>query len=411
MVLALKYAAFLLLASVSGYRSVLLFTGLAGSVSGSIILGIMQGGLELVKVFALLRIEYALFLNARHNLNIKVRASYVLYGALAFYSMLASFGYSLSVVGQQVEVSQVQTVVVDQLSSRQVEFLEESISQVDTDIQLLQEQLNNINPDFATGATRLSDQIQALQLRRAELFQQLIDVEQATIDRTINRQTTEVEEETAQSGIDAYGMFVAMSSAIGLSSPLPMMIILLLFASVLLEIGIVYTSPVINVSPKHQQEVLRDSESLSVLNDSSKKDTQKRKPASKPKPKPVPKQQPVEEPASVLPSLKPESSVEELTPEPEEQKPAVKRRITSSEILHELFAVPGRDLATVQAVSSKLSITPDRVRKVIDQLKGARTDPPLIASNDGGKTYYTNYTKNYILSRVGHQPRTEENKE
>lgn len=249
--LSIKYGAFVLLSLSSGYLSVNMFRSLGADLFAQILLIVIAISLETVKVFALLRIEYFLSTDVKlfkDQLSHFLRSSLIIYGLLAALSVLASFGFTLVTVDRQVEVARIDFAVSSVEVDFEVEQKKRSLETIEVQIENLQDQMRRINPDFATGSTRLSEEARILDERKNALVNEITTLlrQQSQATREIN-----LSEQT-----NVYGMFYLMGRPVGLDER-QVMFILLVLISILIEVGMIYTSPTIKIREEDMHEVAK----------------------------------------------------------------------------------------------------------------------------------------------------------
>jgi len=244
----IKYISFIGLSFVSVYLSINMFISLGADLLGKIILGLLAMFLEGVKIFSLLRIEALLYARRRvsFSLNASLAGSFFVYIFTASLSIVASLGFSLVTVDKQVESSKAIFYTQTSDTSFAIDQKKQSIILLDTQIQALQNQISNINPDLATGSTKLSFELQKLMDRRDTLIAEITALEQEQHKATIQANTGKTN--------NTYGMFVLMGAPFHLSEK-TVMSILLLAISILLEVSMIYTSPTIPIKDEDLHEL------------------------------------------------------------------------------------------------------------------------------------------------------------
>ncbi len=393
--LFIKYGAFLLLTVASGYLSANMFHELAGTQLVSRILLVVVGlSLETVKVFALLRIEYLVSQGVKFFKGIgqgQFRTSILIYTALALLSLTASFGFILVTVDQQVQVSRVTFVGVTENIDFQIENLEDSLIFLTPQIESMQNQMAGLPADYITAAQRLNETITELQEERVNLISDitLLKTERSRVIRETN----------ASAETNVYGMFFLLGDPFGLTET-QVMYILLALASILIEAGMIFTSPTIKIADSHLHEV------------STK--TQRKKPGPKPGYKRPEKVSSAELDAlmeSMPPSKQENKSVEIQAPSdvvitletPEvtataKREPQTLKRQKVSDLL---LIKQGSELKTPSEVAYVTGVSVDAVLKLYKRLtksKGSRDGIPLIEEKAG--KWKMNYDKSYIVSQL-----------
>jgi len=250
----IKYGAFTLLTIVSAYLSVNMFINLGSDTIGKVTLGIVAIALEAVKVFSLLRIEYNLYMRAQifrvegKKLNLPI-ASFLMYGALATLSIVASLGFTVVTVDKAVESTRIEFSGVADDYSFEIKQKQDSLALIDSQILALQKQMTSINPDFATGSVKLSTEAQSLASKREALIAEI------SVLKKQQREAVAVAVQGKQQNI--YGMFFLMGQMFGGLSEKTVMYLLLGLVSLLIEIGMIYTSPTIKIRDEEVHEVVK----------------------------------------------------------------------------------------------------------------------------------------------------------
>lgn len=250
----IKYGAFILLTIVSAYLSVNMFINLGSDTIGKVTLGIVAIALEAVKVFSLLRIEYNLYMRAQifrvegKKLNLPI-ASFLMYGALATLSIVASLGFTVVTVDKAVESTRIEFSGVADDYSFEIKQKQDSLTLIDSQILALQKQMTSINPDFATGSVKLSTEAQSLASKREALIAEISALKKQ------QREAIAVAVQGKQQNI--YGMFFLMGQMLGGLSEKTIMYLLLGLVSLLIEVGMIYTSPTIKIRDKEVHEVVK----------------------------------------------------------------------------------------------------------------------------------------------------------
>jgi hypothetical protein len=355
--------------------------------------------LEGVKVFALLRLEYFLSEGVklfRSEGSARLRQSIAIYIALAFLSLTASFGFTLVTVDQQVQVSKVDFETSTEDIDFQIENLEESLGFLTPQIEAMQNQMADLPSDYVTAAQRLNTTITALQEERVSLISEitLLKTERSRVIREVN----------ASKETNVYGMFFLLGQPIGLTETM-VMYILLAIASILIEAGMVFTSPTIPIAEEHLHEVAKKP-ALTVDGRPRKKPGPK--PGFKRPPKEEPKKEkvvqdlplvkiepPKEEPVDVIVTPVPiKATVPKVTVKAEQKKRSVARKIPASALLE--VKAKNELKAPSEIAYAHEGVSVDQVLDLFNKLSTTKggNGKTIIEQKDG--KWFMNYTKEYI---------------
>lgn len=383
----IKYGAFILLTLVSAYLSVNMLVSLGADLAGKIVLGFVSIALESTKVFALLRIEYSMFQRSKNKLLRRPWNSILIYAALASLSIIASLGFTLVTVDRQVEVSRVVFTSVSEDYSFDIEQLQSSLSLVDSQIVALQAQLGGINPDYATGSVRISTEATKLSDKRAALVAEISRLKKAQRESITAAATSSGEQ-------NVYGMFVLMGNIVGVGEK-SIMTFLLLLISVLLEVGMIYTSPTITIPGKEIHEMVHEAEAP------KKREYKKREVKS---PEPVKAETIKRLPAVASPTG---AGLQLHANSPHIITKQIRMPTTEADLKNLLQKIlqpiRGTELKSAADLSADLNIPVEKINELfnwIGKLKGA--SGPLLSQKDAA--WHLNYMKDLTISIVLRSP-------
>lgn len=249
----LKYLAFISFTLISMFLSINMFMRLSPARLEQVVLVTIGGTFELFKVFSIVRG------NTLWRLKLKKQAirSWGMYAILALMSVLASYGFTLTVINRSIQVNSISTtqLQIDSNLTAQKNY-EDSIATLETSILTNQTRLASLPVDYVTAAKTLNETISKLQLSITDLQAKLeaLRAEEVSL-KTQALEIARVETTTSS-------MFKLIAE--GLKWVLPnisetsLMLGLLLLISVLVEIGIISTSPAIPIEQKHLKHFLSE---------------------------------------------------------------------------------------------------------------------------------------------------------
>jgi len=373
----IKYGAFVLLTIVSAYLSINMFISLGADFAGKAILGVTATALEATKVFALLRIEYIIFLQGGlfvHPLRKGPWVSIMVYLILALVSIIASLGFTLVTVDKQVEASRSSFVAENDEYEYTISQKEKALLQKDAQIDALNANLSKIDANLATGAVKLSSNSSTLTAERNAMVQEISDL------KKLQNQAKSLAASSLKENV--YGMFALMAMAVGVKSEKTIMTLLLLMISIMLEIAMVYTSPTIKVSEDEVHEVAKVS-------------PPKRTPA--PKPPATAKQirtANVPETRRISSAATPAVAEVKVSSPPVEVITEKKRKIPTESLLQKILTpVRGVELRKAAEIAYETGANVEDINRFLVQLseKKGVTGLPVIYQKQG--VWYLNYTK------------------
>lgn len=243
-----KYLAFLALSGVSMLLSYNMFSQLSAIPVESLLLSIVAIAIESLKIFSLVRG------NTLYALNLKAQAlrAWSMYAILAVLAVLASYGFTLTVVDRGIRASEQSFVQVEMDANREeLSIVEEQIANLDRQIEVAVERQQNTPFDFITAWRNITEQINQLENQRARFIQRRLELsrEYADLRTAFAREQAETRTTT--------NMFNLMASSFGMTESF-LMLALLLTIAILIELGIVSTSPSIPIDRKHITHILSE---------------------------------------------------------------------------------------------------------------------------------------------------------
>jgi len=387
----IKYGAFLLLTLVSAYLSINMFVNLGADMTGKVVLGIVALALESTKVFALLRIEYAMLQRSKNKTLRRPWSSIAIYLALALLSVIASLGFTLVTVDKQVESSRAVFSSVADDYSFDIEQLQASLVLIDAQAKVLQDQISRINPDFASGSVRLSTEAQELADRRSAVVASMSALKKQQREAVVAVAKSEEQ--------NVYGMFVLMGNMLGVPDKLVMTSLLFLI-SLLLEIGMLYTSPTIEVAEEELHELVHTPIPLAPpAAEPAKKRAYVKK--IKEAPEKFRERISVSAKASTASAVFEAASPHIIT---QQARPAVASEPSAKELLQKLLQPSkGTELKTSAQLAYELSLPVEKINEIfsmIAKIKGP--SGPLMVQKD--TAWHLNYMKDITIGIVLRSP-------
>jgi len=441
---ATKYIAFIAFTAISSFISVNMFMKLSTDPSDQWIMTTFAIALELMKTYLLIRG------NTLNHLKMKKQAaiSYSIYVASVFLSILASFGFTLTVLdrGLEKQVSSPDAIVYEQKLNEE-KLYESDIKDYSDRIESNQKRQAALDPTYTGAFNNLNNVIKDYESKKADKHLKL--------DAVIKEITTlklKLAEEKQLSHTTS-NMFTLMSQSFsdtilhGITDSNIRMLLLILI-SILIEIGIVITSPTVPIDRDHLNHFLGEDfskediaaikkllyddtnlkEDLIENNELAAKDEEvkvRKKPGPKPKIKfplieNLADEALLEEVDPMLTEIKASKTdvpvpiiVENHPQEDMKTRPKInKKRYRAGNLslpqkdmlvsfISELFK--SNELGHLQnhlTAATSANITESYITPFFDLLKGykGKTGYTLIERLDGTDKYKANYTEDYIIS-------------
>ena len=242
----LKYLAFAALTIVSMLLSYNMFSQLSSVPAESALLAVVAIAMEFLKIFSLVRG------NTLWKLRLKSQAirSWLLAVVLTMLSILASYGYNLVVVNRGIETannSQVQLQI--DANRAELEIVNQQVESLEAQIAVAVQRQQDTPYDYITAWRNITAQINELENSKSGFVQRQLELNtlyaQLQIDLANERAASR----------STVTMFSLMAESFRMD-PSVMMLLLLLTISVLIELGIVSSSPVIPIDKKHMKHIL-----------------------------------------------------------------------------------------------------------------------------------------------------------
>lgn len=242
----LKYLAFTALTAVSMLLSINMFANLSSEPQESLLLSIISLSMEFLKIFQLVKG------NTLWKLQLKKQAikAWGLAFILTVLSIFASYGYNLVIINRGIETASNSDIQLQIDSNRMEEAL------LGEQVDLLTEQIAGATQrqkdtpfDYITAWKQITAQINELSGTKGEFV-----TSQMALNKEYTRLTIALNKAKAESNVTS-NMFDLMAVSFHIDVNL-LMLILLLTISILIEIGIISSSPAIPIDKKHLHHLL-----------------------------------------------------------------------------------------------------------------------------------------------------------
>jgi len=244
---AVKYIAFVLFVALSSFISVNLFLHTASDPLDQWIMLTFAVTLELLKVYLLVKA------NTLMHLNLKGPAwtNYGIYIGSVLVSIIASFAFTLNVLDRSyTEVQASPTAIVIEQTKQQQLVYESDISSYKERIKTLQDQQKSLPAGYTSSFNKLSDQIVSYEAKITEKQ----DLESKANEEIGKLQLQLIKEK--QSSKSTSNVFQLMANTFdgtifSFIKENTIRLFLLVLISILIELGIVITSPSIKIDKAH----------------------------------------------------------------------------------------------------------------------------------------------------------------
>lgn len=248
-----KYLAFFGFTAISAILSVNMFSRLSNQPVERFALITVAITLEFFKIFSIVRG------NTLWRLKLRAQATraYAMYTILALVAIMASYGFTLTVVNRNIQISNTSIVQTQIENSRSIQSqYVETLKSVEASIQANQARLAALPVDFTSAAQSLNTTIAKLQAQQADI-QAKIAAEKAN-EATLSAQALEA----TKTATTTTSMFKLMADGFKWLVPAldenSLMLFLLLLISIIIELGIISTSPAIPIEPQYLKHFLND---------------------------------------------------------------------------------------------------------------------------------------------------------
>ena len=229
-----QWFSFVFLAVISSYFTYSLAFELGVTPVEKIALIAGSLAIELIKLFALVHANNLLGSKRKFKLQ-KLWTLYGTYGFVAFYSLLASFGYALSTVDRITETTAIvsisDSVTVDK---QNLEILDRSVAEVYTNIKMKQDLISALPTDNINRRLSILNMIKTDQASLENLTQRRTEIQ----DRISKKQQSE----QAERVVKKKTMYEVIGQTIGIKAKWVAFTVLFIFA-LSIELGIFITSP------------------------------------------------------------------------------------------------------------------------------------------------------------------------
>lgn len=243
-----KYLAFATLSGVSMLLSYNMFSQLSTVPIESLLLSVVAIAIEALKIFSLVRG------NTLYQLRLKAQAyrAYSMYAVLAILAVLASYGYTLTVTNRGIRAAEQSAVSFKVEANRsELKIIEEQIASLDRQIEVAIQRQQATPFDYIAAWKGITDQINQLETQKAEFVTRRL---------ALNREYADLRAQAAREAtqsLSTVNMFKLMAASFGVTDTF-LMLALLLTISILIELGIISTSPTISVDKKHIKHILNE---------------------------------------------------------------------------------------------------------------------------------------------------------
>jgi len=248
-----KYLAFFGFTAISAILSVNMFSRLSNQPVERFALITVAITLEFFKIFSIVRG------NTLWRLKLKAQATraYAMYTILALVAIMASYGFTLTVVNRNIQISNTSIVQTQIENSRSIQSqYAETLKSIEASIQANQARLAALPVDFTSAAQSLNTTIAKLQAQQADI-QAKLAAEKAN-EATLSAQALEA----TKTATTTTSMFKLMADGFKWLVPSldenSLMLFLLLLISIIIELGIISTSPAIPIEPQYLKHFLND---------------------------------------------------------------------------------------------------------------------------------------------------------
>jgi hypothetical protein len=248
---AFKYIAFIGFTGISAILSVNMFMRLSGQPVEQFALVSVAVTLEFFKIFSIVRG------NTLWRLKLKTQAAraYGMYTILAIVAIMASYGFTLTVINRNITINDSATITLQIANSEATQKqYAASLKTMDQSIKANQDRLAVLPPDFTSAAQSLNNTLAKLQASIADVQAQL-SAEQ-TNEITLKNQALQA----TKLSTTTTSMFKLMAQGFKWLIPSidenSLMLFLLLLISLIIELGIISTSPAIPIDQKHLKHFL-----------------------------------------------------------------------------------------------------------------------------------------------------------
>jgi hypothetical protein len=239
--------AFFTFTLLSGLLSYNMFSQLSNDPLEKALLSIVAIALEAFKIFTLVRANTL----KKLGLGLQAIRAYFMYGALAVIAILASFGYTLVVVNRaQTEASGQGVQLHIDLDQKQLDAIKAQETNIQKQIDELTLRLHNTPPDYVSTANALSNAITKAQTSLSAT----IALESPLNTDITNFKLQQIKSSTASGATT--NMFQLMAKTLFNMSQSLLTLLILLTISVMIELGIISTSPVIPIDRDHLSHIL-----------------------------------------------------------------------------------------------------------------------------------------------------------
>lgn len=230
----IQWFSFLFLALISSYFTYSLSFELGSTLVEKIALIAGSLAIELLKLFALVHANTLLTSKRKFKIQ-KLWALYGTYAFVAFYSILASFGYALSTVDRITESSSVMSIE-DSVKTEveNIKILDRSVQEVYYNIKITQDLLTALPSDHINRRLNILNSLKNEQASLKNLISSRTEIQ----DRLSKKQQTHANEKSLKKKT----MYEVIGLTLGVNPKWVAFTVLFIFA-ISIELGIFITSP------------------------------------------------------------------------------------------------------------------------------------------------------------------------
>jgi len=245
--IAVKYSAFIIFVTISSFISINLFFSLSSDSFDKYTMLAFAVSLELLKVFILIKANTLMHL----DLKSKAWQNYAIYIGSVLISIIASFGFTLGVLDRSVSstVASKTAVILEQRTST-LETYKSMVSEFEARIGDLRNQQATTPSTYSSTLSKLDTKIQQYEQKKSDIQLKQMDIqdEMSTLKQTL------AEENNQNKNTSNVFLLMAKTFQGTLLEWLQentIRIILLVLISIIIEIGIVITSPSVKIDEDH----------------------------------------------------------------------------------------------------------------------------------------------------------------
>ena len=245
--IAVKYSAFIIFVTISSFISINLFFSLSSDAFDKYTMLAFAVSLELLKVFILIKANTLMHL----DLKSKAWQNYAIYIGSVLISIIASFGFTLGVLDRSVSstVASKTAVILEQRTST-LETYKSMVSEFEARIGDLRNQQATTPSTYSSTLSKLDTKIQQYEQKKSDIQLKQMDIqdEMSTLKQTL---ASENNENKNTSNVFQLMAKTFQGTLLEWLQENTIRILLLVLISIIIEIGIVITSPSVKIDEDH----------------------------------------------------------------------------------------------------------------------------------------------------------------